>query len=914
MAYADEAALKQTIELVTSYVDQKVTMETSKMESYSHVVTGSSNNGHSVLTITPTESEQCYRVWGSFVGVPVDFIVCTYVGGLMRLIGSALSDLLVTISGDSDGVLSAEFEYAGSDQHSTAVDLMVESFSDFSIALGEASGSSTGSGDDDGDQGSTGTGDGDESGSGTTSGDDGSGSNDNTGTGDDDGDDDDDSTADAITALQQDVLDLQQAVADAKSQATTNAASIEIIQGAIDNLGSIYATVDSLNTVAATISILEDVIGSIDSKYVTKEDFEDLQASVDSLKTTVDVIESTYITKDTLTTIEDEFIAMGNDIQEVRESLDGYATEEFVTTTVTESIENAGHATTEYVDAAVDTLKTEVSDTYPTITALNELLGAYATDDEVNAVLANYVTSEALSTTVGEYAKITDVDDQISVVSDAIANVTSVVSTINESYATTEYVDATVIETEKSLTASIESVQATIDGLGDTYATTESVESIQTVVDEIPDTYATKDDLAVVESEAEAGIDSVRTSLQTLDTDIQDAYVSKQYLEENAVLLSSVGVANGVASLDENGKVPASQLPVEGSCSVNGVGYETMSDAIAACEAGTPVTITMEEDSSENITVDAGKEITIDLNGCTLTTTGNNGLTVDGGSTLTLTGSGTVVGESIGNTNALALVSDGSTLVLDGADISAPTSFGIMGSSGANVVINSGSITSLNPCVSSNNTTGDCNLEINGGTLTSANGPAVYLPAQNVTIITDGVLNGGISLRMGNVTISGGEINATTGEVDPPVNYYSYSGNVWFPDALYVLAGTYNSDNETLGNSLSLNITGGTFSTTNESGSAIAIYDCGKIEQSASVEISGTAVLKNTADDRDAYAVLSLEDIGVTNPATGYGAYSGNVSTSITGGTFSTDVKSEYLGEGCSSVQNEDGTFSVAAA
>ena len=51
------------------------------------------------------------------------------------------------------------------------------------------------------------------------------------------------------------------------------------------------------------------------------------------------------------------------------------------------------------------------------------------------------------------------------------------------------------------------------------------------------------------------------------------------------------------------------------------------------------------------------------------------------------------------------------------------------------------------------------------------------------------------------------------------------------PDALYVIGGTYTSDNTEHGNSLNLNITGGTFNCTNGKGSGIAIYDLGKVNR-----------------------------------------------------------------------------------
>ena len=172
------------------------------------------------------------------------------------------------------------------------------------------------------------------------------------------------------------------------------------------------------------------------------------------------------------------------------------------------------------------------------------------------------------------------------------------------------------------------------------------------------------------------------------------------------------------------------------------------------------------------------------------------------------------------------------------------------------------------------------------------------MPGQIILTVTGGTLNGGISLRMGQVNISGGTINATTGSIDSIQEYYNYSGNAWLADALYVFNGTYTSENGQYGNSLNLNITGGTFNCTNGQGSAIAIYDIGKVEQESKVTISGNAKLSTTTSGRNAYDVLSLPQVGVTNPASGCNNpdFVGEVATAISGGYFTSDP-SDYLAE-----------------
>lgn len=221
--------------------------------------------------------------------------------------------------------------------------------------------------------------------------------------------------------------------------------------------------------------------------------------------------------------------------------------------------------------------------------------------------------------------------------------------------------------------------------------------------------------------------------------------------------------------------------------------------------------------------------------------------------------------------------------------------YGIVATNGATVDVQGGIIDSVRSALASNNTTGQGNFTISNGILTAQKGPAIYMPAQGKLNISGGTINGGIALRMGDVNISGGTINATTGDLDDPKVNYNYSGRVFFADALYVLAGSYTQGSD---NSVKLNITGGTFNSENGKGSAIAIYDLGKVEQEADISISGNAVLKTNATVRNAYDVLSLKDIGVTAPAEGYGEKSGKTTTTISGGTFIGGLEDQYIPEG----------------
>ena len=198
---------------------------------------------------------------------------------------------------------------------------------------------------------------------------------------------------------------------------------------------------------------------------------------------------------------------------------------------------------------------------------------------------------------------------------------------------------------------------------------------------------------------------------------------------------------------------------------------------------------------------------------------------------------------------------------------------------GATAIVNGGAITSHDSALGGNNTTGTMYFEINGGTLTTKAGMSIYMPEQVSLKVTDGTLNGGISARMGTITISGGTINAFKGTeeypIDKPEDYYSFSGNVWLPDGISVFGGTINVDNKL--------------------GSAVAIYDFGKVKQDMKISITG-GKFTTASTTRNAYDVLTLKDIGVSNPKAGYGVVNNLVTTSITGGSFNTDV-TKFVGD-----------------
>lgn len=276
--------------------------------------------------------------------------------------------------------------------------------------------------------------------------------------------------------------------------------------------------------------------------------------------------------------------------------------------------------------------------------------------------------------------------------------------------------------------------------------------------------------------------------------------------------------------------------------------------------------------STKRIIID--KDVNLDLNGKTLTSlidvTSNKTLTisssVEGGKFVALANEYSDEEKKDVET-VYAVGADNAKVIVNSGDVSSnDKQYGFYALNGGTIIINGGNHTTGSAVLSGNNTTGAMSFAVNGGTLTTKYGPAIYMAGPIDLTITKGTINGGISLRMGIVNISGGVINAATTSLDSPKEYFFYSGNAWFADALYVYGGTYTTDIKGQTNKLELNITGGTFNVANGQGSPIAIYDLGKVEQVMNVKVSG-AKLTTDATTRTSFDVINLKDLGLVNDA-----------------------------------------------
>ena len=300
---------------------------------------------------------------------------------------------------------------------------------------------------------------------------------------------------------------------------------------------------------------------------------------------------------------------------------------------------------------------------------------------------------------------------------------------------------------------------------------------------------------------------------------------------------------------------------------------------------------------------------TLDLNGYTVSA-GTTALSVTNNAKLIVQDSSVDKTGKISSTNTndcAAVQLNSGTLVLESGCIES-TQYGVSVFEGSTATINGGSISSEYACLSGNNTKGDMHFIVTDGTLTSAKSEAIYMPGQTTLDVSGGVIKGGISARMGQIKISGGEIYGMTStqEKDSIAQYWNYSGSAWIGDAIYVWGGTYTSGNEKHGNSCNIEITGGKIN--GESMSAIAIYNIGNnYDQAINLDISGDPEI--TGDVK----IISGDDTW-----NGYSAatraHTITSEVGISGGTFSVRPNAAFLKPGLAVQTGEDGTFSVAPA
>lgn len=244
--------------------------------------------------------------------------------------------------------------------------------------------------------------------------------------------------------------------------------------------------------------------------------------------------------------------------------------------------------------------------------------------------------------------------------------------------------------------------------------------------------------------------------------------------------------------------------------------YETLADAVAKADNG--ATIKLLKDTAEDITILAGKTITIDLNGKKITNKSADTITVERGAALTINGTGTV--DNV--THGKAAIVNGGTVVLNGGlytrskeDMENNKDTG--GKNSYYTILNdNGGVMTINAGVEVKNIGHFSSMIRNGGTTAST------------LTINGGTFSGGINTvkndGAGTLTINGGDFSNTTQFVvmnwhKATINGGSFKAQPTAEAVLFTSA--YGKDAEVLGE---LTINNGNFECANKTQSLIQDY------------------------------------------------------------------------------------------
>lgn len=313
--------------------------------------------------------------------------------------------------------------------------------------------------------------------------------------------------------------------------------------------------------------------------------------------------------------------------------------------------------------------------------------------------------------------------------------------------------------------------------------------------------------------------------------------------------------------LSDDDLAPQADDPV---AKIGDQGYATLSAAIEAASGET--TIVLQKDTNEDITIPASANIVLDLNGKTLTNSSGDTITVELGATLTIEGAGTVDNKS----NGKGAIFNNGTVVLNGGtyDRTSETgaSAGISGDNSWYTICNHGNMT-INSGATVRNTGSFSSMIENGyynyTDSNSRNGYAEETNQKNPTLtINGGTFVGGLNTVKnddgGKLIINGGDFSNTT------------------------QASVLNWNEAT--------INGGTFTVTAEGKNAVL-----------------NGAYSSNASEHDK-GVLTITGGSFTSTGPAIANNFTNAKPTVTGGTFSSDVK-EFIPGDVLLTQDENGTI-----
>lgn len=232
--------------------------------------------------------------------------------------------------------------------------------------------------------------------------------------------------------------------------------------------------------------------------------------------------------------------------------------------------------------------------------------------------------------------------------------------------------------------------------------------------------------------------------------------------------------------------------------------YTDLNAAINAASNGDTVKLLKDVTiTDEHLVID--NNVILDLNGKTITFSDDKMIGVIGSADFTIA-NGSVVAPG---DYAIQVQDDATLNILSDANITAG-SYGI--TVWDNAIVNSkGNITVTGAGYGITGNGGypqNTQINIIGGSITAVNGSALYLPQTGTTNISGGILTGNnvIGIKAGILNITGGELIATGDKKDPVIvsNGFNYTG-----DVIYI------EENPDYRDNISIDITGGTLTSTN---------------------------------------------------------------------------------------------------
>ena len=346
--------------------------------------------------------------------------------------------------------------------------------------------------------------------------------------------------------------------------------------------------------------------------------------------------------------------------------------------------------------------------------------------------------------------------------------------------------------------------------------------------------------------------------------------------------------ASPQADTEENAGEAENNKTEESVAAIGETGYATLAEAIKAAKSGD--TITLKQDVTEDVTIPADADITLNTAKHTLTNAKEHTITVAYGGKLTVVGGGTI--DNITNGRA-PLYNKGTTVLKDVTVIRSKTKSADPDKNSYYSILNHGEMTIDGATVKAENDNFSSLVE--NGYYDYASGYKEGTNAKNPKLhIKNGTFSGGLNTIKnddgGEVVIDDGTFTNIAQAVVMNWNVATINGGTYETE----LAGIHNGKYDDSIDKGELTINGGTFKTKN------LVCNTFKASKIGTVTIKGG----------DFTAVENMYGGNKDNDASKADAAKEGIQ--VSGGTFkSKDVVADYVAEGFAPAENEDGSVGV---